>query len=97
MSSDTELRDAFKALKREHEAMNLTLTQIVIATQDSINEIRREIVMSRKISSQIESRVEKFGMKKTDELEKVKDSAIKKLNDLIVMCDLKIKNGRIEQ
>jgi len=92
---DTELRDEFNALKLEHEAMKHTLTNIVIKTQDALNDVRLEVIASRKISSEIESRVESFGVKKTDELEKVKDSAIKKLNDLIAMCDLKIDGGRI--
>ena len=77
------------------------LRSIVDANQETIKRLAEDIdecvQQAHALNQSVESRVEFYGRKKTKEMNKVKESAIRKLQQLISLCDLKVKDGVISQ
>lgn len=86
-----------RVLMREVLAMREYVQRKEVELNHQKDEINAAIQEVHKLNATVENRVEYFGRKKTAELSKIKDSAIKKLNQLISMCDLKVKDGVITQ
>lgn len=94
---DDDLQNQFAELKAEHESMKEVLASIVTATQVGLAEMKNEVLESKRVCKGIEKRVDRFGIKKTKELDKIKGSAIVKLQQLIELLDLKVVDGVIQK